>query len=71
MFALAITFAHLNGSRQALQDIERMWENCYAFDRGWARHFRYQTHLIVYSVPGKKFYVKFLYRLAHRIIRFN
>ncbi len=73
MFAVSITFAQLNGSEQALEDIERMWAACYAFDREWAKHFRYHTHLAVYSLPGKAstFVVRLLYHAAHKVIRFN
>ncbi len=73
MFGIAILFTRLNNTQQAEDDIRKMWDNCRAFDRKWADYFRYRTALRLISVEGKAGagFVKLIYRLAHRIVRFN
>ena len=73
MFGISILYARLNGSEQAEQDLEALWEHCRAFDAKWMEHFRYRTVLRLVCVPGKAgaAFVKFIYRLAHCIVRFN
>ena len=73
MFGIAIIFARLNCNEQADSDIEKMWDNCREFDRKWADYFRYHTILRMICLPDKKGqrFVSAVYRLAHRVIRFN
>ena len=73
MFGIAIIFARLNCNEQADADVEKMWDNCIEFDRKWTDYFRYHTILRMICLPDKKGqrFVSAVYRLAHRVIRFN
>lgn len=73
MFGISILYARLNGSAQATQDLNQMWETCRTFDRKWADHYRYRTPLRFICIPGKggTSFVKLIYKLAHMVVRFN
>ena len=73
MLGISILFARLNGSEQAEQDLERMWESFRDFDRKWADYYRYRSLLSLVCVPGKggAAFVRFIYSLAHKVVRFN
>jgi len=73
MFCIATIFSRLNKSDQADNDLKKMWENCYAFDKKQANHFRWHTSLILLCVPGKfgRLLVRFIFFLSHKVVRFN
>ena len=73
MFGIGIMFTRLNRSGETDADMEQMWENCRAFDRKWADHFRYRSPLWFVCIPGSfgQWFANFIYRLANKIVRFN
>ncbi len=73
MFGIAILFSRLNKTPEAEADLDTMWENCRSFDKKWADYFHYRTSLRLISFSGKggSTLVRFIYYVAHRIIRFN
>ena len=73
MFGIAILFTRLNQTPQAENDLNQMWLRYQAFDTKWANHFRYHSLLRFISIPGKRgaAIVRFIYKLAHRVVRFN
>ena len=73
MYGIAILHARLNRTKQAEEDIEKMWENCRTFDRKWADHFRYRTSLRLICIPGRcgDDITRAAYWFAHCIVRFN
>ena len=73
MFGISILYARLNGTAEAEQNLEEMWERCSAFDKKWAKHFRSRSALKLISIKGKggEAFVKSIYKLAHVIVRFN
>ncbi len=73
MFAIAILFTRLNKTPETDAAIEKMWENCIAFDAKWGRHFRFGTPLFFLCIPGRfgRGFVELIYRIANRVVRFN
>ena len=73
MFGISILFARLNRTEEADHAIEKMWEDCRAFDAKWADYFRYHTALRFICLPGRAGgdVVRMIYLLAHRVVRFN
>lgn len=73
MFGISVLYARLNGSEQAERDLEAMWERCEGYDWKWAKHFRSLLPFRLASIPGKggAAVVRFCYRTAHKIVRFN
>ncbi len=73
MLGISVLFTRLNGSDQAEDDLEKMWAECRAFDRKWADYFRRRTILSIFCIPGKSgaAFVRIMYRIAHRVVRFN
>ncbi len=73
MFGISILYARLNGSEQAEQDLQKLWDDCRAFDEKWADYFRWRTVLRFVCVPGKGgvAFVRFMYKFAHLVVRFN
>ena len=73
MFGISVLYARLNGSEQAERDLEALWETCAAYDRWWTEHFRRRTALRLVCIPGRggAAFVRFMYRFAHCIVRFN
>ena len=73
MFGISVLYARLNGSDQAEADLAQLWENCRAYDEKWADYFRWRTALRFVCIPGKggAAFVRFMYHVAHRVVRFN
>ena len=73
MFAIAVLYARLNRTPEADREAQRMWDACRVFDRKWADHFRKRTPLCLLCIPGKggAAFAEFIYRVAHRFLRFN
>ncbi len=73
MFAIAVLYARLNRNPEADREMERMWENCRAFDKKWADYFRFRTPLRFLCISGNRgaAFAEKIYRLAHRVVRFN
>lgn len=73
MFAISILFTRLNKTKQADADIEKMWQNCYAFDEKYANHFRNRSALWFINIPGKfgQNFSHLVYRFANKVVRFN
>ena len=73
MFGISILFTRLNDTDETDAALETMWENCRAFDRKWANHFRNRTVLWFICLPGafgRKVSAR-VYRFANKIVRFN
>ena len=73
MFAIAIVFTRKNRTEEAERDIDAMWDAYRAFDLRWADHFRRRTLLRFICIHGRfgNALMRFFYRIAHRIVRFN
>ena len=73
MFGISVLYSRLNKSEEADQNLEKMWEGCYAFDEKWAEHFRKHTPLWFISSPGKagRNLSSTIYFVANRVVRFN
>ena len=73
MFGISILYARLNQTEQADRDLEQMWERCRRYDWKWAEHFHRKTALKYICIPGRHgaAFVKFMYRFAHCVVRFN
>ena len=71
--AISVLCARLSGTAQAEQDLAEMWRACRAYDAPWADRFRRQIVLRLASIPGKggAAFVRALYKVAHRVVRFN
>ena len=73
MFGISIIFTRLNRSAEKDADLDKMWQNCIAFDEKWGRYFRYRTPLVFICMPGKfgRSFTCAFYRFANKIVRFN
>ncbi len=73
MFGISILYARLNGTEQAENDLERLWEDCRRYDWKWAEYFRRRTALRFVCVPGSggRAFVRFMYWFSHLVVRFN
>lgn len=73
MLAMAVAIARLNKSPESDVAVEKMWQDCRAFDEKWADHFRYGTVLRFLCIPGKfgQNMCAFIYNLANKFVRFN
>lgn len=73
MLAISVLYARLNGTAQAEQDLAELWRACREYDEAWAERFRRHIVLRLASVPGKggAAFVRALYKVAHRVVRFN
>ncbi len=73
MLAISVLYARLSGTDQAEQDLAEMWRACRAYDEAWTKRFRRNVVLRLASIPGKggAAFVRALYKVAHRVVRFN
>ncbi len=73
MLGIAMVSTRQNGSEQSEKDYKAMWKNYRAYDKKWADHFRYRTPLLFFCIPGRfgAAIVRMIYRIAHKVIRFN
>ena len=73
MFGISILFTRLNKTQETDDALEKMWENCKAFDPKWGNHFRNRTPLWFISLPGKfgQNFSGLVYKLANKVVRFN
>ena len=73
MFGISILYARLNGTEQAENDLEKLWESCRRYDYPWAEHFRKRTALRFVCLPGKggRAIVRLMYWFSHLVVRFN
>ena len=73
MFGISIMFTRLNRSAETDAALDRMWDNCIAFDPKWGKHFRDKTLLWFICRPGKhgQDFAIWVYRTANKIVRFN
>ncbi|MCF0114480.1 MAG: glycosyltransferase [Erysipelotrichaceae bacterium] len=73
MFGIGVLFSRLNGSEEAEKNVEAMWDACRAFDQKWADYYRYKSLLRFIGIKGSfgRGIVQFVYKLAHRFVRFN
>ena len=73
MFGISVLYARLNQTDEAEADLEELWNKCRAFDFKWANYFRKKTLLRFVCIPGKggSGLVRFVYHLAHLVVRFN
>lgn len=73
MFGISILFTRLNKTDETDTAIEKMWENCIAFDEKYGRKFRYRSLLRFICLPGKfgRNFSEFVYRFANKVVRFN
>ena len=73
MLGISVVYARLNKTREAEARLAEMWKLCRDFDKGWANRFHFRTPLVFISIPGKvgAAVSNGVYRLAHKVIRFN
>lgn len=73
MFGISIFFTRLNKSAETDKALDKMWENCIAFDPKWGNHFRNRTPLWFLCIPGKfgQNFAELIYRSCNKIVRFN
>ena len=73
MLGISGVYARLNGSEQAEQDWKDLWKTYKDYDPKWERHFHRFTPLCLLCIPGKpgRGLVRGVYKLAHKIVRFN
>lgn len=73
MFGISILFTRLNRSAQTDAALDKMWENCIAFDEKWGKHFKNKTPLWFICRPGKpgQDFANFIYKIANKVVRFN
>ena len=73
MINASVMYARLNGSEQALKDLENMWNKFMAFDNKWANHYKRNIVLRLTNAKGKLGLAstKTFYRLSHSVVRFN
>ncbi len=73
MFGISVVYARLNKSKEADDNLNKMWDACIAHDRKWAKYFRKETPLRLAHIPGKlgQQVIKGVYKIAHYVIRFN
>ena len=73
MFGISVVYARLNKSKEADENLNKMWDACIEYDKKWAKYFRKETPLRLAHIPGKlgRQVVKGVYRVAHYVIRFN
>ena len=72
MFSIAILFARLNKSRESDRELTQLWVDCKKFDFKYARKFLCSP-LALLCIPGKAgaWFSEFIYRTAHKMVRFN
>lgn len=73
LLLIAVIFARLNRTEEAERDVEKMWEDCIAFDKKRAEHIKKYSLAAFVSVDGKtgrEFGIA-LYRFAQKVVRFN
>ena len=73
MFGISVLYSRLNKSEEADENLSKMWESCYRFDKKWAAHFQKHTPLRLISIPGKvgRNLSSTVYTAANRVVRFN
>ena len=73
MLAISVLYARLSGTAQAERDLADMWRAYRAYDEAWTKRFRRNVVLRLASIPGKggAAFVRALYKVAHRVVRFN
>lgn len=73
MLALATTFARLNRTEEAERDVDKMWQECEAFDEKCARRIRKRSLAALVNLKGQvgREIAIVLYHITHKIIRFN
>lgn len=73
MFGISILFTRLNKTAESDADLEKMWENCRAFDPKWADHFRKRSLLWFICIPGRfgQNFSGLIYKIANKVVRFN
>lgn len=73
MFGISVLYSRMNKSEEADENLNKMWECCYRFDKKWAEHFQKHTPLRLISIPGKvgRNLSSTVYTAANRVVRFN
>lgn len=73
MFGISILFTRLNKTDETDAAIEKMWENCKAFDPKWGNYFRNRTLLWFICMPGAfgRNFSGMIYKIANKVVRFN
>ena len=73
MFGISILFTRLNRTDETDAALEKMWENCIAFDEKWGRHFKNKTPLWFICRPGNagRSFSGMVYKICNKIVRFN
>lgn len=73
MFGISVLYARLNKSEEADENLNKMWESCYRFDRKEAEYFRKHTPLRLISMPGRvgRNLSSAVYTAANKVVRFN
>lgn len=72
-FVMVPTFARLNGSAQAKADLKEFWAYCKSHNKRLYHLIRWHYGIIGLTMPGKagEKAVKFDYKMAHKLVKFN
>ncbi len=72
MFAIAILYTRMNQTQDAERDLLRMWDSCELFDARNTQMLR-RSPLALINMPGNAGmrFVKVVYGVAHKVVRFN
>ena len=73
MFGISVLYSRLNKSEEADENLNKMWESCYRFDKKWAEYFQKHTPLRLICIPGKmgRNLSYTVYTAANKVVRFN
>ena len=73
MFGISILFTRLNRTPETDAALEKMWDNCKAFDPKWGKYFRDRSPLWFICLPGRfgQGVSGLVYQLANKVVRFN
>lgn len=73
MLSISVLYARLNKSAEADENLNKMWQNCRAFDPKWEKHFRVRSPLCALGIPGKagQELSSAVYGFANKVVRFN
>ena len=73
MLGISMLCTRLNKTAEMDEALDRMWETCMAHDAKWGGHFRRRSPLALICLPGMfgQHFSCLIYRISHKIVRFN
>ena len=72
MFGISTFITRGNKSKETDADLRQMWQDCKAFDKKYARYFRWWTPLFFANIPGAfgRWLTGVFYFIANKIVRY-